>query len=37
MLEEMVMCGQVVETNRSIVIQEACKSIDVMRDGYPTQ
>ena len=33
MLEEMVMCGNVVETNKQIVIAEASKAIDVQRDG----
>ena len=37
-LEEMVVCGNVVETNKSIVIQEACKSIDTTRrEGYPNK
>lgn len=35
MLDEMVMCGEVVETNKLIVTQEAIKAIDVHKDGYP--
>ena len=34
-LEEMVMCGEIVETNKLLVTQEACKQIDVQEKGYP--
>ena len=33
-LEEMVMCGNVVEMNKPTVIAEACKSIDVVSADF---
>ena len=36
-LEEMVMCGNVVEMNKPTVIAEACKSIDVVSADFQSE